>query len=98
MAPVVGEGVLTHPELIAAKRAISLGRLTAFGGECWRLARLVQAGVIAVHDAVDALEEANVANDVSVTHGTDLVQGIMSDAFAAGVYGVESPPGVEVAA
>jgi hypothetical protein len=78
-----------HPELVAAIRSIALGKLDAFENESWRLAELVQSEILDVADTVDALHDADIANGLSETFGADLVQSIMADAFAAGVYGVE---------
>jgi hypothetical protein len=79
---------VTDPDLVRARRAIALGKLDAFAGECWRLADLVQGGRLDVCDAVDVLSEADHANDLSTTFGADLLQSIMSAAFPAGIYGV----------
>src|SRR5262245_57668003 len=72
-----------HPELIATRRAIALGKLTAFGDQCWRLAVLVEDGIVTIAAAVDTLHEADTANALSCTFGTDFLQEIFSDAFGA---------------
>jgi hypothetical protein len=84
-------------QLIEARRAIALGKLTAFDHECWRLAGLVQAGSLTIAAAVGALTEADIANSLSATFGVEVVHDIMASAFAAGICGLEKPPGVEVA-
>lgn len=73
---------MTHPELIAARRAISIAKLVEFDGQCWRIAALVRAGVIDLVDAVDALYGVAEANDLTSAHGPDFVTEIMSCAFA----------------
>jgi hypothetical protein len=78
---------MSHPELVAARRSIALGKITAFSRECWRLAELVEAGALDLADVVDALAEADVTNDLSITYGADLVQSTISNAFADNAYG-----------
>lgn len=78
----------SHPEIVAARRAIALGKLRAFDDECHRLAELVDHNVLTVTDVIDVLAEADIAHDLSATFGVELVQTIMQDAFARGTYGV----------
>ena len=69
-------------ELIAARRTIAIGKLIAFDHECQRLARLVAAGIVPRADAVDALIEADIANELTATFGHDIVASILAEAFA----------------
>jgi hypothetical protein len=88
---------MTDPELLGAWRAVANAKLNEFRRQCWRLAHLVQAGGITIAAAVDVLAEADIANALSATFGVDLMHDIMFSAFAAGICGLEKPPGVEVA-
>ena len=68
-------------ELLASRRAIAIGKLAAFDAECRRLADLVAEGVVPRADAIDALIEADTANNLTGTFGA-LVESILHDAFA----------------
>jgi len=57
-----------------------------------------RSGVVTVADAIGTLAEADVFNDLSVTFGADLVQGIVEAAFAPESYGTEELPDIEVPA
>jgi hypothetical protein len=80
---------MNHPELVQARRDIALGKIDAFAFEAHRLACLVGRGTLTIADVVDTLREADVSNGLSEMFGADLMQSIMNDAFAAGVYSVD---------
>jgi hypothetical protein len=80
---------------MATKRAVALGKITAFSNECWRLAGLVGAEMVSVAEAVDTLRDADIGNDLSLTFGAELVSEIMADAFAAGIYEIEDAPALD---
>jgi hypothetical protein len=71
-------------ELIMAKRAIALAKLTEFQRQCDRLAHLVADGAIGRANAADDLFEVAQANDLVEIHGVDCIQRSLAAAFARG--------------
>jgi hypothetical protein len=77
----------SRKELIAAKRAISLGKLIEFEFQCERLAELVSDGVVDRVHAIDGLFDAALANNLIEIHGVDYIQWMLAAAFES----VDSP-------
>jgi hypothetical protein len=85
----------SQEELIATKRAISLGKLIEFQFQCERLAELVEDGVVLRVDAVDTLFKAALDNNLIRIHGVEYIQQMLAAAFES----VAAPPvELEVAA
>ena len=78
----------SQEELIATKRAISLGKLIEFQFQCERLAELVEDGVVLRVDAVDTLFKAALDNNLIQIHGVDYIQQMLAAAFES----VAGPP------
>lgn len=73
----------TRREVIAAKRAIALGKLTEFQWQCERLGQLVADDRVGRLDAADGLFEAAIANNLVGIHGIDYIQNCLAKAFGA---------------
>jgi hypothetical protein len=69
-------------ELIEAWRAVANAKLTEFRRQCWRLAILVQEGLVDKTAAVDRLWEIAIAHALVRALGEDRVQAIIVEAFA----------------
>jgi hypothetical protein len=65
-----------------ARRAIALGGHPGFVVECARLTLLVRSGELNLIEAVDCLAEAADATGLNEAFGTDVIQGLLADAFA----------------
>jgi hypothetical protein len=76
-----GAGMSADRELTATRRAIALGKVTAFADEAARLSELVQRRRLDHGAAIDALWDAADANDLLGQHGIDFVQRLLADAF-----------------
>lgn len=68
-------------EFRASARAVALGKLSAFDGECWRLAGLARIGIIDRIDAIDALHEIAIAHSLYGLCGVAAVQSMLAEAF-----------------
>jgi hypothetical protein len=73
---------MTHPELVAARRNVAIGKLSAFIGECWRLADLAAGGTLDRIEAVDTLQDVAACNDLPAVFGADYVASLMAEPFA----------------
>jgi hypothetical protein len=73
---------MTDPELQKAWRSVANAKLAEYRRQCWRIAGLVQAGVINKADAVDALFNIATAHALVRSLGEDRVTAIVSEAFA----------------
>ncbi len=69
-------------ELIEAWRAVANAKLVEYRRQCWRLACLVQQGMIGKAAAVDRLWEIAVAHALVRSLGDNRVQAILDEAFA----------------
>jgi hypothetical protein len=69
-------------ELLEAWRAVANAKLTEFRRQCWRLAMLVQQGMVDRTAAVDRLYEISVAHALVRALGEDRIQAIVAEAFA----------------
>ncbi len=70
-------------EIQEMRRAVAIGKLIVLKEEAWRLAALVNDGVIGKIVAVDALQEVAGANNLVDQLGQDYVQALLADAFGA---------------
>jgi hypothetical protein len=69
-------------ELLAAWRSVANAKLTEFRRQCWRLAILVQRGMIEKVAAVDRLREIAIAHALVRSLGEDRIEAIIGEAFA----------------
>jgi hypothetical protein len=69
-------------ELIKAWRAVANAKLVEYRRQCWRLAFLVQRGMIDRTAAVDRLYEIALAHALVRALGEDRVEAIIAEAFA----------------
>jgi hypothetical protein len=69
-------------ELIEAWRTVANAKLTEFRRQCWRLAILVQQGMIDKTAAVDRLYEIATAHALVRALGEDRIEAIIAEAFA----------------
>jgi hypothetical protein len=69
-------------ELIEAWRAVANAKLTEFRRQCWRLALLVQRGLVDKTATVDRLWEIAIAHALVRALGEDRVQTIITEAIA----------------
>jgi hypothetical protein len=69
-------------ELIEAWRAVANAKLVEYRRQCWRLAILVQQGVVPKDDAIDRLYEIALAHALVRVLGDDRIQAILDEAFA----------------
>ena len=82
--PATGSDQLVVAHIIAgASRAVALGKLNAFVRQASLLAVKVQQGMIPKRQAVDAIWEIALANDLIEIHGPDHIQVRIAQAFAA---------------
>jgi hypothetical protein len=70
-------------ELLEAKRAVANSKLLEFRKQCWRLAALVQQGVIEKSEAIDNLWEIATAHALVRALGQDHVDIIIHEPFGA---------------
>jgi hypothetical protein len=70
-------------ELIEAWRAVANAKLIEFRRQCWRLAMLVQQGLVGKAAAVDRLWEIATAHALVRALGEDRIEAIIAEAFAA---------------
>jgi hypothetical protein len=70
-------------ELIEAWRAVANAKLVEYRRQCWRLAILVQQGVVAKADAIDRLYEIALAHALVRALGEDRIQAMLDEAFTA---------------
>jgi hypothetical protein len=75
-------------ELLEAWRAVANAKLAEYRRQCWRLATLVQQGIVGRVAAVDRLWEIAIAHALVRALGEERVQAILDEAFA----GVEFDP------
>jgi hypothetical protein len=68
-------------DLTVMRRAVALGKVTAFHEQAERLAELVQRGIADHGVVIDALWETAIANNLISTHGVEFVQLLLADAF-----------------
>ncbi len=68
-------------ELRAMRRAVALGKVSAFHEQAGFLAEIVYRGVAEHGVVIDALWETAKTNNLIDIHGVDFVQDLMSDAF-----------------
>jgi hypothetical protein len=71
----------SRKELIAAKRAIAVAKVTEFRRQCERLAHLATEGAVDRVEAADGLYDAAVANGLVDIHGDDFIGGVLAAAF-----------------
>jgi hypothetical protein len=69
-------------ELIEAWRAVANAKLVEYRRQCWRLAILVQQGVVPKADAIDRLYEIALAHALVRALGEDRIEAIIAEAFA----------------
>jgi hypothetical protein len=69
-------------ELLEAWRAVANAKLVEFRRQCWRLAMLVQQGLVDKPAAVDRLWEIATAHALVRALGEDRIQAIIDEAFA----------------
>jgi hypothetical protein len=69
-------------ELIEAWRAVANAKLVEFRRQCWRLALLVQQGLVDKPAAVDRLWEIAIAHALVRALGEDRIEAILAEAFA----------------
>jgi hypothetical protein len=69
-------------ELLEAWRAVANAKLVEFRRQCWRLAMLVQQGLVDKQAAVDRLWEIATAHALVRALGEDRIQAILDEAFA----------------
>jgi hypothetical protein len=69
-------------ELLEAWRAVANAKLVEFRRQCWRLAMLVQQGLVDKPAAVDRLWEIATAHALVRALGEDRVEAILAEAFA----------------
>jgi hypothetical protein len=69
-------------ELHEAWRAVANAKLAEFRKQCWRLAMLVQRGMVDQTAAVERLYEIATAHALVRAIGDDRVQAIMAEAFS----------------
>jgi hypothetical protein len=69
-------------ELIEAWRSVANAKLIEFRRQCWRLALLVQQGLVDKTAAVDRLWEIAIAHALVRALGEDRVEAILAEAFA----------------
>jgi hypothetical protein len=69
-------------ELIDAWRAVANAKLVEFRRQCWRLALLVQKGMVDKTVAIDRLYEIAIAHALVRALGEDRVEAIIAEAFA----------------
>jgi hypothetical protein len=72
---------MTHPEIVAMKRAVALGKVNAFASEAYRIAVLACVGVVEQAEAVDALHDCAIANNLEDVVGEDIITEIIADAI-----------------
>ena len=70
-------------ELLDAWRAVANAKLAEYRRQCWRLAGLVQRGLVDKHAAADRLWEIAVAHALVRSLGPDRVQLIVEEAFSS---------------
>jgi hypothetical protein len=69
-------------ELLQAWRAVANAKLVEYRRQCWRLAALVQGGIVGRVAAVDRLWEIAIAHALLRALGEDRVEAIIAEAFA----------------
>jgi hypothetical protein len=69
-------------ELLDAWRAVAGAKLAEYRHQSWRLAHLVQRGIVEKQAAIDRLWEIATAHALVRALGADRVQAILSEAFA----------------
>jgi len=70
-------------ELLEAWRAVANAKLNEYRRQSWRLAHLVQRGIIEKQAAIDRLWEIATAHALVRALGEDHVQAIISEPFIA---------------
>jgi hypothetical protein len=80
--------ITANRELLEAWRAVANAKLAEYRRQCWRLAGLVQQGIVGRVAAVDRLWEIAIAHALVRAMGDDRVEAIIAEAFA----GVEFDP------
>ena len=70
-------------ELLQAWRAVANAKLNEYRRQSWRLAHLVQRGIIEKQAAIDRLWEIATAHALVRALGEDHVQAIISEPFIA---------------
>jgi hypothetical protein len=70
-------------ELLEAWRAVANAKLTEYRRQSWRLAHLVQRGLVGKQAAIDRLWEIATAHALVRALGEDHVQAIISEPFIA---------------
>jgi hypothetical protein len=78
----------SRKELVAAKRAIALAKVTEFRRHCERLAHLAADGVVDRVEAADVLYDAAVANGLVDIHGDDFIARMLAAFELASVASV----------
>ena len=70
-------------ELLEAWRAVANAKLTEYRRQTWRLAHLVERGVLKKQAAIDTLWEIATAHALIRSLGEDHVQAIIAEPFTA---------------
>ena len=73
----------SNHELLEAWRAVANAKLAEYRRQSWRLAHLVQRGIIEKQAAIDRLWEIATAHALVRALGEDHVQAIISEPFIA---------------
>jgi hypothetical protein len=69
-------------EFLATRRAVANAKLREFRRQCWRLAALVDDGIVSKQDSIDLLWEIAIAHALVRALGEDWVEAIIAEAFA----------------